>query len=270
MKTDRIAFTAALLLGLAGCDTARRPVNLDGGAVGDLRLSPDLATPGACASCPGRCCNNQCADLMNDENNCGACGTACAAGTHCVGGRCLCVAEGGQGVVCAAGRTCCNGTCAALDTDATNCGKCGNDCTAQGTSQEACTGGSCGCGVGGERCGMDQLCCGTQCVDPITDRNHCGSCDTVCAGLATCENGACRNPQGNCGGRNCNANEMCVNNVCVPKGGPVCNPPCAPGEGCVSFQGMNLCLPGGCQVDADCPPGQMCFVVAMLGFGVCM
>jgi hypothetical protein len=39
-------------------------------------------------SCPLAFCDNACTDLMADDANCGACGTACPATSTCVGGQC--------------------------------------------------------------------------------------------------------------------------------------------------------------------------------------
>ncbi len=41
-------------------------------------------TPG-----PGGCVLTNCIDLMNDDQNCGACGRACTGGTACLSGTCL-------------------------------------------------------------------------------------------------------------------------------------------------------------------------------------
>ncbi|OGE46899.1 hypothetical protein PENARI_c092G11985 [Penicillium arizonense] len=46
-------------------------------------------------------------------------------------------------LLCASGLTCCNGACVNLDTDASNCGTCGNTCPAGSTS--SCSSGSLTC-----------------------------------------------------------------------------------------------------------------------------
>src|SRR5262245_59182571 len=89
-------FTALILIVAAGCDSGRRPATMPDAAV-DMRTSggPDAALPGACAGCPGRCCQNKCAELGTDPRNCGACGAMCQPGTQCMGGKCLCLDENG-------------------------------------------------------------------------------------------------------------------------------------------------------------------------------
>lgn len=57
-------------------------------------------------------CGNSCADLSNDDNNCGGCGLACPGGTFCNGAACVtgsCTADNGQ---CAGDGECCSGFCA--------------------------------------------------------------------------------------------------------------------------------------------------------------
>jgi hypothetical protein len=44
---------------------------------------------GACTCPTGTVnCNGVCADLLTDANDCGTCGTTCAAGEGCVSGKC--------------------------------------------------------------------------------------------------------------------------------------------------------------------------------------
>lgn len=71
--------------------------------------------PGTCEQTP---CNGACVDLSSDNENCGACGNACAAGL-----------------------TCCDGVCRALQSDNSNCGACGNACFIPGS--RFCTCGVC-------------------------------------------------------------------------------------------------------------------------------
>jgi hypothetical protein len=81
-----------------------------------------------------------CSNLTNDVQNCGACGRSCLglglANPRCVRGAC-------QDTTCRAiGQAFCNGNCvdpASIDTDALNCGGCGNVCVAG----EVCAAGNC-------------------------------------------------------------------------------------------------------------------------------
>lgn len=69
------------------------------------------------------------------------------------------------------GMTLCGGACVNLQSDSTNCGRCGNACPVS----QVCSAGVCGvsCGPGTTNCGGD-------CVDLATDTNNCGACFTTC------------------------------------------------------------------------------------------
>jgi hypothetical protein len=72
----------------------------------------------ACFSTAPTLCGTTCTNTNTDNNNCGACGTVCAAPETCNGGSCS----------CASGTSLCGGACVALNTN-TNCGACGTACT---------------------------------------------------------------------------------------------------------------------------------------------
>src|SRR5690242_5468785 len=99
---------AVLLLAAAGCGPGDHPV-------GDV---PDMATH----SCPqGQTdCHGASVDLQSDNNNCGACGTACGQHESCLHGTCT--------LTCAQGLTACHGACVDLQSDNNNCGACGTAC----------------------------------------------------------------------------------------------------------------------------------------------
>ncbi len=59
--------------------------------------------------------------LGEDNLNCGACGSACAAAEVCTAGACA--------LSCPAGLTNCSGSCRDLQTDDASCGACGAACT---------------------------------------------------------------------------------------------------------------------------------------------
>ena len=58
-------------------------------------------------------------NVTSDPANCGVCGHACAAGEHCIAGKCG----------CSNGKTDCNGVCTDVRFDDYNCGTCGTLCT---------------------------------------------------------------------------------------------------------------------------------------------
>ena len=93
-------------------------------------------------------CGNICADLQQDERNCGACGMRCRTGDLCCPDGCIDAKTdeancGACGNACGDGEACCGGSCAALDSDADNCGGCGRACAEGG----ACISGACAEGV---------------------------------------------------------------------------------------------------------------------------
>ena len=109
-----------------------------------LLLAGSALLPGCLSSSQVQCvsgtvrCGDTCVATQTDNNNCGACGSACSGGNVCVAGACVCPV--GQGV--------CNGICTAVASDPNNCGSCGLRC---GDGQ-ACNQGICqDCSQGGCR-----------------------------------------------------------------------------------------------------------------------
>ncbi len=156
----------------------------DKGVCVDTCLSVDLTE-----------CGDECVDLEWDSNHCGSCDNECGKGTgttSCAQGAC---------VTCeAAGLTNCDDTCEDLRWSDKNCGECGHACG----DEEVCVLGEC---VGGdstcaESCADgDKICCGGECVDPITSDTHCGGCGVdECVGGCTeaCREATCQNAD--CGG----------------------------------------------------------------------
>jgi hypothetical protein len=109
-------------------------------------------------------CGRGCVDIKANPLHCGACGAACKRGARCMMSRCQCpvgtkdcgsecreccadadcpmagvCVEGACELVCAAPSVACGDRCANLDTDANNCGRCGNNCGLM----VVCTGGVC-------------------------------------------------------------------------------------------------------------------------------
>lgn len=81
---------------------------------------------GECVCTEANMCGGKCVDLASDVAHCGGCGRECMPGSICDDGTCICT-----GVIC-------NNACVDLDNDANNCGGCGKRC---GTLGECVDGG---------------------------------------------------------------------------------------------------------------------------------
>jgi hypothetical protein len=161
----------------------------DGGDAADTappRGKPVLACVGTECPYPYSTCSNvpsvKCGtNLMNDPNNCGACGVSCGGydpinmAASCVQGQCAfeCqIKQPGGGVVMDFRN--CNGLLddgceIEVQADPKNCGVCGHACQAG----ERCIKGKCGCSGG-------LTDCNGRCVDPRSDNSNCGACGTSC------------------------------------------------------------------------------------------
>jgi hypothetical protein len=197
---------------------------------------------GICCTLGTENCSGACSDPLTDNNNCGACGNVCGAGTSCQAGTCK--------SICASGELFCNGSCINPLLDHDNCGACGTTCGTGScdlgiccaAGQENC-GGTCqtlgtnthcsSCSdacSGGDSCTNDKCCpagdnnCGGTCSDPQNDPLNCGACGTQCTATQTCDAGKCcangtHNDNGlccptgqvNCGGvcKDLNSNTSC-------------------------------------------------------------
>ncbi len=176
----------------------------------------------------GFCCAGQCIALdPTDPDNCGGCGTRCAAGLVCAGGRCVvsaaCTAND-NGSTCAlatgAPGVCCEQTCADLAVDPRYCGLCETACpTGDSCSKGQCSIGLCDAGCGSGRfcefgfcylvsCATDDEglfcvlpdggefnrpdCCGGRCIDLLSnDAENCGGCGLACPAGVACYQGLC-------------------------------------------------------------------------------
>ena len=136
--------------------------------------------------------------LGSDENNCGACGTRCAAGDRCCGGMCRDIDGdeahcGDCNAACGGSTQCCGGDCVTTNTDAF-CGACNVACNA---NQDCCGGTTCTsidttthCGGCNIVCGAGQACCEARCVD-LGTREHCSGCNMGCGMGSECCDGQC-------------------------------------------------------------------------------
>jgi hypothetical protein len=130
-----------------------------------------------CCASGSACCGGYCADLDNDESNCGGCGYACnQAGPNEVG---VCV-DGGCDYQCVASAIRCNGTCTPWGSDPNNCGACGNACTG---STPFCSNGAC----------TETYCNG---ADLLFDALNCGACGHICQSNEYCSFGTCASDGG--------------------------------------------------------------------------
>ncbi|MEZ4222246.1 MAG: hypothetical protein R3B13_15020 [Polyangiaceae bacterium] len=82
------------------------------------------------ADCDGSAGNGCEINVNTDPNNCGGCGTACAANQVCSDGKCV--------TSCSSGHTTCGGSCVDLSNDSQHCGACGVDCLGGACSDGKC------------------------------------------------------------------------------------------------------------------------------------
>ncbi len=193
-------------------------------------------------------------NLMNDSENCGACGVSCGGldlerlrmSSRCSNGACEfeCIVHF-QGSTQLLFRDCNNtiddGCEVDVFSDPKNCGACGNACPAG----QRCIHGGCGCPVG-------ELDCDGKCIDPQSDSANCMTCGN-----------ACTPPPNACDPMPPNTTYACVGGECgklkCTRGFGDCNNDvqqreCA-SDGCESdLLDPDNC--GGCNV--KCPPGQEC------------
>ncbi|MGC4119245.1 MAG: FG-GAP-like repeat-containing protein [Myxococcales bacterium] len=189
-----------------------------------------------------------CADTTTDRSHCGGCGVVCGLGEVCSEGHCA--------LACRSGLVLCGERCVDPASDRAHCGATG-DCqgTNAGTACGAgylCTQGTCAVS-----CLEGQVHCGDRCVDPSTDRAHCGAAGdcqgtnagTVCGASQVCEAGACvascLEGQVSCGGactdpdsdpRYCGASGDCQ--------GANAGAQCGPGQACVAGRCALTCAAG--------------------------
>jgi len=145
-----------------------------------------------------------CVDIATNPANCGGCGATCGTGFACSSSACTC-GTGNQACVTGTPATCICGTgasavCTNTNTDAKNCGGCGNACA----TGLVCASGQCGCS------GSLTLCSG-KCVDTGTDPANCGACGRTCSSSQSCSGGSCTTTCTGltCGGQCCSGPACC-------------------------------------------------------------
>lgn len=208
-----------------------------------------------------RDCNNLLDDgcevnVYADAQNCGACGNACPAGSHCFAGKCG----------CGPGKTDCDGACVDLSQDDGNCGACGKFCDTlpvdacdppPPNSFYGCGGGACGqlkCVSGSADCNYDlnSSCASDGCESDVSsDPANCGGCGVKCGTGQVCisdQNGPhCADTCAMAGLTQCA--DGCYDLVTDPQSCGACGNVCpSPGQ-----HQTSSCTKGFCKL--DCLPG---------------
>ena len=189
-----------------------------------------------CAPADTRC-DDHCASLYKDPENCGACGTLCSQGTVCYAGECA--------TSCGGGTLQCGQSCVDPNVDRDNCGGCGIRCpNGEACVAEACTS---TCASNQELCVLDGG--AAYCASTESDNKNCGGCGIACDVHLACSLGAC--------------SPTCVGSqvFCTGDGGAYCANTNADNENCGACghvcEDMTTCVNGACVV--PCPlSGVLC------------
>ena len=140
-----------------------------------------------------------CNDLNQDIENCGTCGNRCKDGEACFRGECrINTCESQNETLCDInGDAQCKNI---ASDDADHCGACNYKCSSYpipNATSNSCSAGQCQyeCTDPYTNIADKADASGIQCVDFMTDSNHCGATDNKCTYPQTCQNGACTCPQ---------------------------------------------------------------------------
>jgi hypothetical protein len=231
-------------------------------------INGEVCNAGSCAlSCAGALvnCDDTCIDPSYDRQNCGAtvgcgvnggnAGERCDAGEVCNAGLCT--------LSCPVGFVNCRATCIDPQIDRDFCGAtsgCGN--AGVGSAGDDCDRGEvCSAGQCALSCQGNRIDCGGRCVDPDTNRVHCGATDgcgesggssgEVCLAGQVCAGGVC---DISCPGGLVNCNDVCID----PE---TSQAHCGASEGCdvmldtagESCAAGYVCIGGVCEL--SCPSG---------------
>jgi type II secretory pathway pseudopilin PulG len=142
---------------------------------------------------------------------------------------------------CPSNSVLCNGQCADIQADNSNCGGCGQACSAG----QSCLSGT--CTVINQSCPSGQALCNGVCVNLQADSSNCGSCGQVCPTGKSCSAGSCVVITLNCPTGQTDCSGTCVNLQADSSNCGSCGQTCPAGQACAS---------GSCAVVQQCPTGQ--------------
>lgn len=201
---------------LSACNACDKDTSRLGGSCGNYICCGTDQTP----------CGGYCADLASDPDNCGACGSLCAAPGPNEYGTCL---FGQCEYGCYEGAVYCGDICTFLDSDQANCGSCGNACDQAGPNEYAiCISGQCEYG-----CYDGAVYCGGICTSLNYDPANCGACGNICDALAPyCSGGVCVSGNEPCPGGGTRCNGVCTNTSFDTLNCGGCGIVCGDGETC--------------------------------------